>query len=142
MKTRESISAGGVAYRIVDGANQIAIIRTSKEGRWQLPKGIIDPGETVEQTALREVREEAGIDCTLEEKIDSIDYWYVDRWSADPVRIHKYVHFFLMRYLCGDITDHDNEVEEVRWVNLDEAAKLLSFQAEKKIVDKGKTMIS
>jgi 8-oxo-dGTP pyrophosphatase MutT (NUDIX family) len=57
MKTSERISAGGVAYKTIEDRTEIAIIRTSKEGRWQLPKGIIDPGETPEQAALREVRE-------------------------------------------------------------------------------------
>jgi 8-oxo-dGTP pyrophosphatase MutT (NUDIX family) len=65
MRTRESISAGGVAFRVVGGKCEIAIIRTSTEGRWQLPKGLIDPGETEQQAAIREVREEAGIDCEI-----------------------------------------------------------------------------
>jgi len=141
MKTSERISAGGVAYKTIERRAEIAIIRTSKEGRWQLPKGIIDPGETAEQAALREVREEAGIHCELGEKLDSIDYWYVDRWGNEPVRVHKYVHFFLMLYLNGDINDHDDEVEEVCWADLDEAIGLLAFPAEKRILAKAKDLI-
>lgn len=141
MKTSERISAGGVAYKTIEDRTEIAIIRTSKEGRWQLPKGIIDPGETPEQAALREVREEAGIDCELLKKIHSIDYWYVDRWGQSPVRVHKHVHFFLMRFLRGDIADHDDEVDEVRWSEIDETLDLLAFRAEKQVLTKAKEMI-
>lgn len=141
MKTDERVSAGGVAFRISEGRTEIAVIRSARENLWQLPKGIIDPGETEEETAVREVREEAGIDCDLLEKIDSIDYWYVDRWSTEPVRVHKHVHFYLMEYARGDIADHDNEVDEIRWAPLNEAGELLAFTAEKNIVEKAKMMI-
>ena len=142
MKTRERISAGGVAFRHLEGGMHIAVIRSARESRWQLPKGIIDPGETEEQAALREVREEAGLYCELLEKIDSVDYWYIDRWSSEPVRVHKYVHFFLMRYVSGDISDHDHEVDEVRWVPIAEAVELLAFPAEQQVVEKVKVMIA
>ena len=142
MKTCERVSAGGVAFRVVKGRTEVAIIRTASESRWQLPKGIIDKGETEQQAAVREVREEAGIDCELLEKIDSIEYWYIDRWGEEPVRVHKYVHFFLMRYESGDIAEHDHEVEEVRWADIDEATETLAFPAEQAIARKAKSMIS
>jgi 8-oxo-dGTP pyrophosphatase MutT (NUDIX family) len=142
MKTRERVSAGGAAFRISDHGPEVAIIRSARESRWQLPKGIIDPGETEEEAAVREVGEEAGIHCELLAKIDSIDYWYVDRWSSEAVRVHKYVHFFLMKYQTGDIAHHDHEVEEVRWVPLAKAIELLAFPAEKKIVEKAGAMIA
>jgi 8-oxo-dGTP diphosphatase len=142
MKTQERTSAGGVAFRNNGDTVEIALIRTSREGRWQLPKGIIDPGETPEQAALREVREEAGIECELGEKIDSIDYWYVDRWGSEPVRIHKFVHFFIMKYDSGDVADHDHEVAEVCWAGLDQAVDLLAFPAEKAVASKAKEMLS
>ncbi|PYS87545.1 MAG: NUDIX hydrolase [Acidobacteria bacterium] len=141
MKTSERISAGGVAYKIIEDRTEIAIIRTSKEGRWQLPKGIIDPHETPQQAALREVREEAGIRCELGEILGSVDYWYVDRWGDEPVRVHKYVHFFLMRYLEGDINDHDDEVEAVCWAEVDKAVDLVAFPAEKRILSMAKDLI-
>jgi 8-oxo-dGTP diphosphatase len=142
MKTQERTSAGGVAFRNNGDTVEIALIRTSREGRWQLPKGIIDPGETPEQAALREVREEAGIECELGEKIDSIDYWYVDRWGSEPVRIHKFVHFFIMKYDSGDVADHDHEVAEVCWAGLDQAVDLLAFPAEKAVASRAKGMLS
>jgi 8-oxo-dGTP diphosphatase len=142
MQTREKISAGGVAHRTNGGAIEIALIKTSSEGRWQLPKGIIDPGETPEIAALREVREEAGIDCEILEKLDVIDYWFVDRFGDEPIRTHKYVHFFNMRYITGDIADHDDEVFESRWVEIETAVTMLAFSTEKEIVEKVRLIIN
>ncbi len=142
MLTREKISAGGVAHRKNGDAIEIALIKTSSEGRWQLPKGIIDPGETPEIAALREVREEAGIDCEITEKLDVIDYWFVDRFGDEPVRTHKYVHFFNMRYIAGDIAQHDDEVFESRWVEIETAASMLAFTTEKDLVKKALLFIN
>ena len=86
MKTRELVSAGGIAVRNVDLQIDVALIKTSREGRWQLPKGHLDKGETPEQAAMREVREEAGITCEILEKVDVIDYWFIDRYGKEPVR--------------------------------------------------------
>jgi 8-oxo-dGTP pyrophosphatase MutT (NUDIX family) len=141
MKTQERVSAGGVAFRTANGTTEIAVIRSNREGRWQLPKGIVDPGETEQEAALREVREEAGIDCEILEKVECIDYWYVDRWGPEPVRVHKYVHFFLMKFIRGDIADHDHEVDEVRWISQENAAELLAFPAERSVVEKAIKMI-
>ena len=142
MKTDERVSAGGVAFRVANDNAEIVVIRSNRESRWQLPKGMIDPGETEEQAAAREVREESGIECELLQKIDSIDYWYVDRWGDEPVRVHKYVHFYLMKYISGDIADHDHEVEEVRWVPIEKAVDLLAFPAERTIVEKANKMVA
>lgn len=136
MRSVELISAGGIAIRDRDSHRDVALIKTESEGRWQLPKGIIDPGETPEQAALREVREEAGISCEIINKVDVIDYWFVNKRSHDPERIHKFVHFFLMRYLSGDISDHDDEVFEARWVHFDDAISMLSFEAERCLLRK------
>lgn len=142
MKTREQISAGGVAFRESGNDVEIAVILTLHEKRWQLPKGIIDPGETPEQAALREVREEAGIDCGLIAPIDVIEYWFVDRRGGEPVRIHKSVHFFLMKYLSGDVADHDDEVAEARWVKIGDALNGLAFETERVCVQKAEKMIA
>jgi len=74
METRKQVSAGGAAFREIDGKFEVALVLMIPEMRWQLPKGIIDPGETPEQAALREVREEAGIECELIEPIETIEY--------------------------------------------------------------------
>lgn len=138
METRKQVSAGGAAFREIDGKLEVALVLMIPEMRWQLPKGIIDPGETPEQAALREVREEAGIDCELIEPIETIEYWFVDSRSGTPIRIHKFVHFYLMRYVSGDVADHDHEVAEARWFPVDEAISTLAFDSEKSVVILGK----
>ena len=134
METRKQVSAGGAAFREMDGKLEVALVLMIPEMRWQLPKGIIDPGETPEQAALREVREEAGIECELIEPIETIEYWFVDSRSGTPIRIHKFVHFYLMRYVSGDVADHDHEVAEARWFPVDEAISTLAFDSEKSVV--------
>lgn len=138
METRKQVSAGGAAFREIDGKIEVALVLMIPEMRWQLPKGIIDPGETPEQAALREVREEAGIECELVEPIETIEYWFVDSRSGTEVRIHKFVHFYLMRYVSGDVADHDHEVAEARWFPVDEAVSTLAFDSERTVVILGK----
>ena len=97
---------------------------------WTLPKGTPDPGETVEETALREVAEETGLEVRILEPLPSIQYDFVQ----DGTRIHKTVHYFLMAPVGGDLSRHDHEFERVRWVPFDEAGGLLSFPTERELV--------
>ena len=139
--TKLQISAGGVAFRKRKKQIEVALISVGDNNRWQLPKGIVDKGESTEDAAVREVREEAGIDAEVVERIDKIEYWYF--WSEDGqrVRYHKFVYFYLLRYKAGDVRDHDNEVNEARWIEIDEAIKLLAFNSEKRIAGKAKALI-
>jgi len=139
--TLEQISAGGVAYREVDGTIEIAVILTHPEHRWQLPKGMIDEGETEEQAALREVREEAGIEAELIAPIDRTEYWFMADRDGVRSRFHKHVHWFLMRYVSGDVTQHDHEVSESRWATVDKALELLVFKNEREVVQKAVGLI-
>ena len=139
--TVEQVSAGGVVYREVNGGVEIAIVQIADELRWHLPKGLVDPGETFEQAALREVREESGIDATIVGPIDMIDYWFYAEHGSERRRYHKFVHFYLMRSLGGDVGNHDHEVVESRWVTVDEALEMLYFKTERDIVTKAVTMI-
>ncbi len=142
METVHQVSAGGVAHRIGDAGIEVVVIKTSAEGRWQLPKGMIDPGETPEIAALREVREEAGIVCEIVEPLDVIEYWFVAAFDGgSKKRYHKKVHFYLMRYLIGDVNDHDHEVVEARWVAVDEAEHMLAFDGEKSLIVKAKGLL-
>ena len=97
---------------------------------WTLPKGTPDPGESVEETALREVGEETGLQVRILEPLPSIEYAFVQ----DGTRIHKTVHYFLMEPIGGDLSRHDAEFERVRWVHFDEAPALLSFPTERDLV--------
>lgn len=139
--TKLQFSAGGVAYRKHRGKIDVALISVGKDNRWQLPKGIVDKGESTEAAALREVREEAGVDAEMIDRIDRVEYWYVSKEQGHPVRYHKFVYFYLLKYKSGDVADHDDEVNEARWVNIDEAITMLAFANEKKIMAKAKEMI-
>jgi 8-oxo-dGTP diphosphatase len=135
------VSAGGVTFRRKGEENEVAIVSVSPSGRWQLPKGLVDRGETPEQAALREVREEAGIETEIVGPIDKIEYWFVANWDEVRTKIHKTVHFFFLRYISGDTADHDDEILEARWVEAEKAIEMLAFDSEKDVVRKALTMI-
>jgi 8-oxo-dGTP pyrophosphatase MutT (NUDIX family) len=140
-ETKEQVSAGGVAYRAQDAKIEVALISVGEGGRWQLPKGLVGRKETPERAALREVREETGLECELVAPLETIQYWYFSKGGARRVRFHKRVHFFLMRYLSGDVADHDDEVNEARWVSIEEAAEMLAFKSERKVLGLAREMI-
>jgi len=142
MKTRDQISAGGVAYRMVNSKFQIAIILVEKNRRWQLPKGHVDDGETNENAALREVREETGLKTEMVSPIETVEYWYIGNERGSRVRYHKRVHFYLLKYISGSVDDHDDEVVEARWVSIDEALQMLAFKTERDVVGKASGMIA
>lgn len=129
--TEQEVSAGGVVVR--DG-EVLVIVPTRRGPQGQrvlaLPKGHVDPGETPEQTAAREVREETGVDAELLEPLGEIRYFY----QRSGVRIFKRVSFFLFAYRGGSVEDHDDEVEEARWMGLEEAATALSYDGERSMV--------
>lgn len=141
IKTVEQVSAGGAAFRRVGSDYEVAIVAVNPSGRWQLPKGIVDEGETPETAALREVREEAGIEAEIVEKIETIEYWYFGANKGERVRFHKFVHFYLMKYVAGDVANHDHEVSESRWVSFDDAIRMLAFKNEKTVIEKVSELI-
>ncbi|NDK57592.1 NUDIX domain-containing protein [Pontibacter sp. BT213] len=120
----------------------MALISVGKDNRWQLPKGIVDSGETPEVTAVREVQEEAGLQTELLEQLEKIEYWYVGNKGNQRVRFHKFVYFYLLRYSSGNIQDHDWEVNEARWVEINQAQQLLAFKSEKQVVAKAAEKIA
>ncbi|WP_299704714.1 NUDIX hydrolase [uncultured Pontibacter sp.] len=140
--TLEQVSSGGVVFRLAASGIEVALISVGKPARWQLPKGLVDTGETPEVTAVREVREETGVTASLLEKIETIEYWYVGSKGAERVRFHKFVHFFLLSYESGDIGQHDWEVNEARWVDLLAAKELLAFKTERSVLEKASEMIA
>jgi 8-oxo-dGTP pyrophosphatase MutT (NUDIX family) len=98
--------------------------------RWTLPKGTPNPGESLEETAVREVGEETGLEVRIVEPLTSIQY----RFVQDGARIHKTVHYWLMEPTGGDLSAHDHEFEQVRWVPFDEAPALLTFETERDLI--------
>ena len=138
--TVELMSAGGLVYR-TNGNCGVEVVICGREypAVWGLPKGTPDPGETEEQTALREVREETGLKVVSERYIDSIRYWFVR--ASDGARCHKTVHYYLMRPVGGDLSQHDHEFDFVVWTSLEEASRTLTYENEVEIVQKGASMV-
>ncbi len=126
-------SAGGIVIRLVDGRPQLVVGMRRRERdvvTWTLPKGTPNPGETLEETARREVAEETGLVVAVKEPLGSIEYTFVQR----GLRIHKTVHYFAMEPVGGDLARHDHEFEDVRWIALEDAATTLPFETERDLV--------
>ena len=140
MRTLREISSGGVVYRELNGTTEVALIRVGH--RWCLPKGQVEKGEELQETALREVKEETGLDGEVVAKIGDISYWFTGKdKNADSVKIFKRVYFYLIHYLGGDVSQHDQEVEEVCWSPISEAAKRLSYPTERQTMTKAVALL-
>ena len=131
-------SAGGVVVRDTQGgtgAEVVVIVPTRRAADGSrvlaLPKGHVDPGETPIEAATREVREETGIVAEPVCQLGESRYWY----RRDGRTIGKTVAFFLFEHVDGDTADHDDEVEEVRWIGLQQARTALSHAAEREMVE-------
>jgi 8-oxo-dGTP pyrophosphatase MutT (NUDIX family) len=136
----EELSAGGVVVR--DGTDVLVIVPRKRAANGRsvlgLPKGHIDPGETREQAATREVREEGGVEAELIEELGDVRYWYRRGGRAVPKRVV----FYLFEYRSGDPADHDHEIEEARWISLREAIETLSYAGEREMVERALSKIS
>jgi len=135
VRTRSEVSAGGVVYRRSDeGVEVVLAARRTRRGdlAWGLPKGLVEPDETPEQAAVREVREETGLEADVEVSLGEIRYFYV--WEG--VRVRKAVHFFLMRATGGDVSQHDDEMEEVRWFPLSVALRRATYKGEREVLQR------
>lgn len=133
LRTATATSAGGIVVRYDGGRPQLVIgsRKRERDGRtWTLPKGTPKRGETTEETAIREVAEETGLEIRITGPLDDIEYWFVQSGT----RIHKTVHYFLMEPVGGDLARHDHEFDEVRWIDFDEAATTLTFETERALV--------
>ena len=141
MKTRTEISAGGVVYRRVHDEVEICIAaRRTRRGdlAWGLPKGLIERDEAPEEAALREVAEETGLQAEIDQDLGTVRYFYV--WEG--VRVRKQVRFYLMRATGGDVSNHDDEMEDVRWFLARRAVKRTSFRGERELVERAVELLS
>jgi len=129
-KQTKVFSAGGVVLRRIEGSLEVALIRTTGNLKLQLPKGLIDTGESIEDAAVREVREETGLHAEIIRHISTVSYEYSADYGAGPQDFDKKVDFFLMRYLSGDTRNHDHEVAEATWEKLEEAEALMLYESE------------
>ena len=135
METRSEVSAGGVVYRRTeDGVEMALAARRTRRGElvWGLAKGAIEPDESDEEAAVREVREETGLEAEVESDLGDIRYFYV--WEG--VRVRRRVHFYLMRATGGDVADHDTEMEDVRWFPMRVARKRAAYRGEREVIER------
>jgi 8-oxo-dGTP pyrophosphatase MutT (NUDIX family) len=137
--SREELSAGGVVVR---GDDVLVIVpkKRAADGRkvLALPKGHLDPGETAEQAAAREVREEGGVDVEFVDRLGDVRYWY----RRDGRAVPKRVAFFLFEYRGGDPADHDHEIEHARFMKLSEAREQLTYDGEREMVARALSRLS
>ena len=140
MRTRFEHSAGGVLSRGAgEGLEVVLAARRRRSGElvWGLPKGLVEAGEEPAAAALREVREETGLEAVISESLGDISYFYV--WEGERVR--KKVTFFLMAPTGGDLSLHDDEMEEVRWFPFERARRSASFASEREILERAATAL-
>jgi 8-oxo-dGTP pyrophosphatase MutT (NUDIX family) len=130
-RTRHEYSSGGAVISIREGMPFVAMIATRGRSRWGLPKGAVAKGETSEAAALREVREETGLEAKIVRPLDTIEYFF----RAGDTLIRKRVDFYLMQHTGGTLTPQLSEVDDAEWVPLSEAIERASFDSERKLLE-------
>jgi len=132
---KREFSAGGIVF---NEKGQVLVTQHSQNSHWSFPKGLIDPGQTSEQAAVREVREEGGVNAEIIDKVGYSKYIY----TLNGEKIFKVVTYFLMKYVKGNIKDHDWEVSDIGWFSPGEALKKLSFNQDKLLLKKALELIT
>lgn len=131
---REAVSAGGVVCRLRDGRAEIVLVARPVTNLWALPKGTPEPGENLEETAVREVSEETGLEVEIIEPLLRIAYTF--HLSEGRVQIDKVVHHYLLRAVGGDVAQHDHEYDLVGWYGVTEALRLMTYENERTVVER------
>lgn len=136
-------SAGGVVYRRKAKSEKrkeeilILLSQHSQHHGWGFPKGLIAEKETKEQTALREVKEETGVDGKIIRALNPITYWYV----MEEEKVRKTVYYFIMEYVGGDIAKHDHEMENVEWLPKEKVEERLTYKSDKTVWKEARNLI-
>jgi 8-oxo-dGTP pyrophosphatase MutT (NUDIX family) len=145
-RTMREFSAGGLIWRRENssGHPEVVLVRPSGRNTWVLPKGGLESKETVEQAAMRECREETGFSVSIDQPLGQVAYFYARRESPNgPLyRIFKRVSFFLMRHQGGDPSQHDDEIQDVRWFGIDDAVRKASHRNERDLIIKAKGLLA
>jgi 8-oxo-dGTP diphosphatase len=131
------IAAGGVVYRKMDQMFEIILVGNGNPVQWRLPKGIVNKNESLAEAALREVSEETGMAATIDAELGDQEWTY--EYDGEPVR--KRTTYFLMKYLGGNLENHDQEHEFVTWVELNQSINQLFFASEKSVVRKAAEIV-
>lgn len=128
----EILAAGGIVIDGREGTRRALLVHRPRYDDWSFPKGKLEVGETVEQAALREVREETGLDCRIIHKVAILRYNYQAR-KKGPTRL-KAVHYFLMERVSGDIHVPGDEVDRAVWFEIDKAIHKLSYRQDRELL--------
>lgn len=131
-------SAGGVVYKKEKGETFVLVTQHSAHHGWVFPKGLVENGEAKDSTAIREVKEEGGVEAKIVKELEPIEYFY----KLEGKTIKKKVTYFVMEYLSGDINDHDWEMENAEWLKVGEVENRLTYKTDKQVFEKAKGLIS
>ncbi|HBQ50769.1 hypothetical protein A3B42_03435 [Candidatus Daviesbacteria bacterium RIFCSPLOWO2_01_FULL_38_10] len=126
---KREFSAGGIVF---NKKGEVLLTKHSQNHHWSFPKGLIDPGQTFQEAAVREVKEEGGVEAKILEKVGYSKFIY----TFEDEKIFKVVTYFLMEYISGDPKDHDWEMEEAGWYESDKALEQLTFSQDKTLLKK------
>jgi 8-oxo-dGTP pyrophosphatase MutT (NUDIX family) len=142
-KVTREFSSGGVVFRKKGGKTFWLVTRSMASDLypkqvWRLPKGWIDEGETPEEAALREIREEGGVEVKIVKKIETVKYFYI---APDKRKVLKFVTFYLTEWIRDLPEGFDGETSEIAWLLFEEAYDTLSFKGEKEVLKKGKELL-
>src|SRR5215468_7486036 len=141
------LSSGGLVYRRAGGSWKVCLggRRRGERGEmvWSIPKGHVEQGESMVDAALREVREETGLVGEVEDTLGDVTYWYARRDNdGRPVRVWKRVRFFLMRHRGGRFADRDDEMDAVRWFDIEEAETVVTFANERTLIQRARELLA
>ena len=134
-----AVAAGGVIYRLGELGTEIVLVARRREQLWALPKGTPEPSETIEETALREVREETGLEAAIVDRLGTVRYSFTSRSGG---RVDKTVHHFLLEPIGGSFDDHDDEFDHVDWYNIHEAQRRLTHRNQLHILERAEQLIA